>query len=263
MRYGTFRPLAAAGVVAVMWFGFGPEVSARGGASSAKSSTQASLDRQAVTPAAINDGSSAYWMVRDFENVLRAQQNRGADVLFLGDSITDGFKYGAGAPVWDLFFDPFGADDFAISGLTTSHVLWQVQTGEVAALAPRVVVLMIGTNNLSMGQTPGAVATGIAVIVSALQQQLPDTKVLILGIFPRGQSANDPYRAQVKQVNQQLAKLADGERVWFVDFGFGFLEDDGSISSTVMPDYLHPSLYGYQIYTVGVWGAVMELLMRP
>ena len=157
-------------------------------------------------------------------------------------------------------YAPLGSLDFGIGGFRTSQVLWQVETGQVALANPRVVVLMIGTNNLALGQSPQEVAAGIEKIVDELGAQLPKTKVLLLGILPRGASPADPARALIAQVNGLIADLDDGNRVTFLDIGASFLSRDGSIAPAVMPDAVHPSLWGYQIYTVDIWNTLTRLL---
>src|SRR5207248_8717875 len=217
-------------------------------------------DLLAVLPLPIEGRSVPYWDARDQENQLELLLGGRPNVLFLGDSITDGLASGAGQPVWDSSFAPLGSADFAIAGLTTSEVLWQVETGQVAVASPDVVVLMIGTNNLGLGQSPAATADGVTEILSGIQAQLPDVRVLVLGLLPRGQSPADPFRAQVAEVNRRLTILDDGNRVRFLDVGGAFLQPDGWISPDVMPDFLHPSEWGYRIYTAGVRDTLTGML---
>lgn len=214
-------------------------------------------DSLATVPLPIN--GSAYWNTREQQNEARLRLGH-APVLFLGDSITDGLAAGVGTPVWETFYAPLGMEDFAIAGLTTSQVLWQVRTGQVAALSPDVVVLMIGTNNLALGQSPAAVASGITEIVREIQAQSARTQVLLLGIFPRGRTPAEPLRQSIAQVNARIAALDDGDRVRYLDIGNNFLQPDGTISPLVMPDFLHPSEWGYLVYTASVWPPLVELL---
>ncbi|HEV3447865.1 MAG TPA: GDSL-type esterase/lipase family protein, partial [Gemmataceae bacterium] len=90
--------------------------------------------------------------------------------------------------------------------------------------------------------------------------QLPRSKILLLGILPRRQSPADPLRAGIAQVNASLARLADGKRIQYVDFGSAYLQADGSIASPLMPDYIHPSLLGYEIYAAAVWQPLLQML---
>jgi len=207
--------------------------------------------------------SNPVWSERNRENALRLLWGGHADVLFMGDSITDWLATGAGQPVWDAFLEPLGAEDLAIGGLTTSQVLWQVETGQVALASPDVVVLMIGSNNLGLlGQSPEAVAAGITRIVEEVGEELPDTRILLLGILPRGQTPDDPLRTQVAEVNRLIAGLDDGDRVRFLDIGGWFLQPDGRISPDVMPDFAHPSLKGYQLYADAIGPPLVGMLLQ-
>ncbi len=201
-----------------------------------------------------------YWVRRDIENQLALLTGERPNVLFLGDSITDFLHNASGKPIWDEKFVPLGALDFAVAGITTSEVLWQIETGQVAMAAPKVVVVLIGSNNLGGGQQPKDVAAGVEKIVRELGAQLPETKVLLLGVLPRGWRATDRFRPQIAELNRRIADLDDGGRVTYLDIGAGFLAPDGSISPDVMFDGAHPSLWGYQIYTSAVWDTLTGLL---
>jgi lysophospholipase L1-like esterase len=221
---------------------------------------QAAGSGPATAPGPLAGAGLPYWDGREAQNEARAQQGH-ANILFLGDSITDFLQNGAGQPVWDQSFAPLGAADFAVGGATTSQVLWQVQTGQVAALTPDVVVLLIGTNNLGvLGQTPAEVAAGVAAIVDQIELQLPRTRILLLGVLPRGQDPTDPLRTSAAQANQMIAQLGDGRRVRYLDIGPTFLQPDGTIAPVVMPDFLHPSLLGYGLFTAAIQPALAAAL---
>ncbi|PYK14350.1 MAG: hypothetical protein DME55_15350, partial [Verrucomicrobia bacterium] len=115
-------------------------------------------------------------------------------------------------------------------------------------LKPKAAVVMIGTNN-SNGEdnTPGQIADGVTAIVRKLRDRLPDTKILLLPIFPRGENFNN-QRGKILQVNQVLQKLADRRNVLWVDFGYKFVTPEGRIPRDIMPDYLHLSPAGYEIW---------------
>ena len=82
--------------------------------------------------------------------------------------------------------------------------------------------------------------------------------ILLLGIFPRGERFN-AMRGDILQVNQALARLED-EQVHFLDIGAAFVEDDGSISKTVMPDALHLSPEGYRRWADAIEPSIRQLL---
>ena len=128
---------------------------------------------------------------------------------------------------------------------------------------PKVVVLLIGSNNLGIAdQQPEEVAAGVEMIVDELGVQLPNTRVLLLGILPRGFVGTDPLRYKIAKVNSLIAGLHDGGRVTYRDIGMSFLSRDWSISPEVMPDGAHPSLLGYLLYSVAVLPTLTDLLKR-
>ena len=194
----------------------------------------------------------AGWIRRHEGFVAQAKQG-GIDILFMGDSITD-FWRNRGSNVWNKYYAPRHAANFGISGDRTQHVLWRLDNGELDGIKPRVVVLMIGTNNTGKERNsntirntvPEAIA-GVEAVVADIRARLPDSKILLLAIFPRG-TLDDPQRAQVALINTVIAKLDDGNMVKFLDIGAKFLDADGTLPKSVMPDLLHPNEYGYQIW---------------
>ena len=214
---------------------------------------QSATTNTAIIPAP----RDAAWIKRH-EGFVDQAKAGGIDLLFLGDSITD-FWRSRGSNVWNTCYGSRHAANFGISGDRTQHVLWRMDHGEVDGIKPKVVVLMIGTNNTGKerdGKTtrntaPEAVE-GVTAVVHELRAKLPGSKILLLAIFPRGDKTN-PMRDELRQINLQLALLADGKTVKFLDIGPHFLEADGNISKEVMPDLLHPSAKGYEI-----WAKSME-----
>ena len=198
------------------------------------------------------------WMSLHESFVARAKQGH-VDLLFLGDSITAGWQWDQGGlNVWKQYYAPRHAAEFGIGYDRTQNTLWRIEHGELDGIKPKVVVLLIGTNNAGneddgkpRNTTPEIVA-GVTTLVKELRARLPASKVLLLGIFPRGEK-NDPVRAQVQEVNSQLARLDDGKMVKFLDLGSRLLEADGTLSREIMPDLLHPNERGYRI-----WAQAME-----
>jgi lysophospholipase L1-like esterase len=209
----------------------------------------------AATAAPRPDG----WWFQRHESFVRRTARGPVDVLFLGDSITQGWE-GAGKAAWAERFEPLKAANFGIGGDQTQHVLWRITTGtELEGISPKVAVLMIGTNNLG-GHSEEQIAAGIEAIVKELRKRQPKTKVLLLGIFPRAEKATAPPRAKIKKINETIAKLDDGEHVKFLDIGEKFLEADGSLAKAIMPDFLHLSPKGYQIWADAIGPTLKELL---
>jgi lysophospholipase L1-like esterase len=197
------------------------------------------------------------WMELHHRFVERAKTGH-VDLLFLGDSITQGWNENE---VWKRFYAPRNAANFGIGGDRTQHVLWRIKNGELDGIKPKVAVLMIGTNNAG-SDTPAEIAQGITAIVRELRQRLPETRVLLLGVFPRSEKP-DSLRDRLKSVNEKIAKLDDGEHVRFLDIGKTFLEQDLTIPKAVMPDFLHLSRLGYRRWADAMEPALWSLLDEP
>ncbi len=183
-----------------------------------------------------------------------------ANIAFVGDSITEGWE-GNGKAVWDERFAPLSAIDLGVSGDETEHVAYRFQSGHYDGIHPKVAVLLIGTNNLgNVKHTPKETADGVRLVLNDMLTTWPKVKVLLLGVFPRGQSANDPFRAQIIELNGMIAKFADDRRVFFKDIGASLSEKDGSLSPEIMPDFLHLSPKGYQIWADAIAEDVKRLM---
>jgi len=189
------------------------------------------------------------------EGFLQEARRGGIECLLMGDSITDWWAR-AGADVYEETFAPLRCANFGIAGDRTQGVLWRMDHGELEGYSPKLMMLMIGTNNLSgrrsTPNTPEEIAMAIATIVAKFRTTFPEAKVLLLGVFPRGAEPGNEYREPIRQINELIAHLDDGEYVHFMDIGDGFLEPDGSISVDIMADGLHPTARGYQIWADAV-----------
>ena len=141
------------------------------------------------------------WMARHAENVATAKRG-GVDVLFLGDSITDGWHWDAGGRrIWEKTFAPRHAANFGIGYDRIQNVLWRVENGELDGISPKVVVLLIGTNNSGneddgkpRNTTPEIIA-GISNLVRRIEAHSPQSKIILFGIFPRGEKKRSGARA--------------------------------------------------------------------
>ena len=171
------------------------------------------------------------------------------DLLMIGDSITQGWEGKPGKDVWARHYGPRKAANLGIGGDQTQHVLWRLEHGEIDGIHPKAAVVMIGTNNLG-GHSNDEIVAGVTKIVGTLREKLPETKILLLGIFPR-QNARKPEDvaktlARISSINGRLALLADGKTIRYLDIGYAFIEPSGVITKEMMPDLLHLSSLGYQ-----------------
>jgi lysophospholipase L1-like esterase len=190
----------------------------------------------------------------------RAKENPGDyDIEFIGDSITQGWE-GAGKNVWQDFYGHRKVINFGVSGDRTQHVLWRFEQGQLDGIKAKVAVVMIGTNNSNnRDNTEAEILEGVTAIVQQIRARQPDTKIILLGIFPRGATFST-QRGKILQVNEALAKLDDGTNIFYLDIGPQLIENDGSISKAVMPDYLHPNAAGYLIWANATEPKLKQLL---
>lgn len=233
----------------------------------AGNSTAAAPVSPTVNTALVPVPRGGTWMARHqgFVNLAKAGD---IDLLFLGDSITDFWRDPSrGKSVWDQYYGSLKAANFGISADRTQHVLWRLQNGEGQGFKPKVIVLMIGTNNTGLegrGNTtvrntvPEATA-GVIAVVQELRKDFPDAKILLLGIFPRGDKG-DPQRQQVADINTALAGLNDDQHVFYYYFGDQFLGPDGNIPRDIMADKLHPTTKGYVIWAEAIKAPLAKLM---
>lgn len=247
----TFPALALAlllpGLAAAQTAPAAPAVPQTGGRAGAPSGPPA----PATVPAPRDDGRH-----RTFLEIARGAQ---IDLLFVGDSITDSWRH-VGQPVWDQHFAPLRAANFGISGDTTQGVLWRMQNGELDGFKARLIVLMLGTNNIPRGNSNEEIAEGLRLIVQEFRTRQPQARVLVLGIFPRSADPAHQHRSAIKDINSRIAKFADDRNVFFMDIGDRFLAADGTLPTDIMPDGLHPNLRGYRIWADAISARVRELV---
>lgn len=192
----------------------------------------------------------AAWLKRHEAFVAEAKRG-GAELLFLGDSLMDAWR--GRKALWAERFAPLKAANFGMMGDRTEHLLWRVRHGALEG-RPKAVVLLIGTNDLGLaGRSVDETAAGIEAIV----HELRPARVLLLGLFPRGERPDDPLRAAIKETNERLAKISG---VRFLDLGSLFLRPDGTISPEIMPDFLHLSDSGYRLWADALREPLAELL---
>lgn len=181
------------------------------------------------------------------------------DMLLIGDSITHGWE-NEGKEVWKKYYEKRNAVNLGIGGDQTQHVLWRLENGNIDGISPKLAMLMIGTNNANAKNSPEDIVAGVKAIVDKLRDKLPQTKVLVLGIFPRGADDQDPLRQTNMKANEGIAKLADDKMVFYLDIGDKILDSDGKLPKEIMPDLLHLSPKGYTIWAEAVEPTVVELM---
>lgn len=218
---------------------------------------QKKATNSATEPA--NRLNAKWWKTRHQQKVIAAQ-NTECDLLFIGDSITHSWE-GHGKQIWKKYYASRKPFNIGFSGDRTQHVLWRFDNGELADFQPKVAVIMIGTNNTGHSmQKAEETAEGIQAIISRLHAHTPKTKVLLLAIFPRGAKADDPKRKLNDQINAIIKTYDNGKTVHYLDIAPAFLDDDGTLPKSVMPDRLHPHAAGYQLWADAMEPKLKELL---
>jgi lysophospholipase L1-like esterase len=210
------------------------------------------------------------WRVYDWtkrhEAAVSLMKERQPEIVLIGDSITHfwgGDPVGGrrtGAEVWDRFFSGRRVVNLGYGWDRTENVLWRLTHGEFDNVTPRVVVVMIGTNNVTLN-TPEEIGLGITAICHEIHRRSPSSRILLLGIFPRGERP-DANRRTIDEINRRIAELDGHDGITYLDLGRHFLADDGSISKDVMYDFLHPSAKGYEIWADAMGPTLERLLAR-
>ena len=180
------------------------------------------------------------------------------DLVFIGDSITQAWE-NPGRKVWAKFYGKRNAVNLGISGDRTQHVIWRLDNGNLYNIQPKAAVIMIGTNN-SGSNTSQEIADGLKIIVKQIRTKSPKTKILLLGVFPRGTNKADKKRQVNEGANAIFSKLDDGKHVHYLDIGPKFLEKDGTLTREIMPDLLHLSEKGYSIWAESIESELAKLL---
>ncbi|MBN8526332.1 MAG: GDSL family lipase [Planctomycetes bacterium] len=190
--------------------------------------------------------------IRTFEGQLKQAKAGGIGVVFLGDSITNGWS-AAGKAQWDARFAPLKAANFGIGGDSTRQVLWRIEHGLLDGITPKVIVVAIGTNNLYGDYNAGTeaeIAAGIKACVDAARAKVPTAKILIVGMLPR---QNAYFCDRIATVNAITAKLDDGAAVRYVDPGAAFLEAPGKVKADLYrEDQVHLVTAGYAVLVEAV-----------
>jgi lysophospholipase L1-like esterase len=182
------------------------------------------------------------------ERINHAVNNTPYSVLFLGDSLTEGWD-----PVlWERSLASRGVLNAGISGDFTDHILWRLEHGNLGGPPPKAVILLIGTNDLAAHRSQELTADGIRANLALLRERLPEAQILLLGLLPREQFPDAPLRRAVAQVNRLIRDCADGEHIVYAEIGDALLESDGRLSVAVSPDWLHFSERGYALLTASL-----------
>lgn len=231
----------------------------------------AAVATSSLTVAPMDRLSEPWWADRHKAIVSSLPQHADAELLLLGDSITQNYEKASPPnenfqPIWQQYYAPRKALNLGFSGDTTANVLWRLDHGEVSGLNPKVVVLLIGTNDTARGRTVEQTEAGIDAVIVALEYHLPKTKILLMGILPTGLKS----MSADLDINSYLAvRYAGGHdpQVSFQDIGVIFYEG-GALADGFFYDpflktpapALHPNTLGQRRMASAIEGPLARLM---
>jgi len=188
--------------------------------------------------------------LKRFNEMNKRLAKGNVDLLFIGDSITAGWLT-QGKDTWKKYYAHRNAVNLGRSGERTQHLLWQLDNLNVDHIQPKLAVVLIGTNNVTRN-TPEEAIDGVTRVVQRLRQRLPETTILLLGVFPRGPNNDAPDRKAVEQINQAISQLHDGKSVIYKDLRDLFLNPDGTPTKLLRSDTVHITPAGYEAWAEAI-----------
>ena len=200
-----------------------------------------------------------WWLQRHQQKLAeRETLKKNLELMFLGDSITHAWEV-EGSEHWQQHFAHRKAFNLGFAGDRTEHLLWRIQNGEINNLSPKWVVLLIGTNNAGhRHDSPQEIAAGIKAILVELKQRLPNSKILLMAIFPRSRNTAKPMRKRVDSANMLMKAYSDEKQVLWLDINHHFLTDEGILLESIMPDLLHPNAAQYDVWANSILAFIQQ-----
>ncbi|MFZ9010687.1 MAG: GDSL-type esterase/lipase family protein [Anaerohalosphaeraceae bacterium] len=213
--------------------------------------------------------TDAWWLSRQAH--IKKQIGQGnSDLLFIGDSITQGWE--TVPDIWEASFGQWNPVNAGVNSDQTQHVLWRLENSGLENINPKAAVVMIGTNNSDGRTNPTEIAMGIEAVVCSLHDKLPETKILLLAIFPRGSveqridpdinhnATPNPQWIKDDLANSMVALMDDHKKIYYLNINDVFLEDDGTLTHRTMPDLLHLSPEAYQAWADAIMPTLLEIM---
>ena len=182
-----------------------------------------------------------------FKDYVALKKGHRADIVFIGDSITEQWRWGAGAAVWNKHFEA-RAFDFGLGADRTQHTLWRLANMDVSFVHPKVAVIMIGTNNVE--DTPEDISAGVKAVMAATTKKFAGVKIILVSVLPNARAAD-----KMAATNVLLAPLADGRHVYFLNLAARFTPEGDSWKG-LGRDKLHLTNEGYEM-----WAADLEMML--
>lgn len=190
-----------------------------------------------------------WWLKRHDEKIgERCKLNNQVDLLLLGDSIVHAWEL-EGEPAWHKYFAHSSVLNLGFAGDRTEHLLWRIQQSKLDTLNAKNIVLLVGTNNAGhRHDTPQEIALGIESILDSIQALMPASRIILTAIFPRSRNPKKRMRKLVDATNNIIQSYANNKSIIWFDINERFLDDDGILDESKMPDLLHPNEQQYHVW---------------
>ena len=218
-------------------------------------------NNSALIPTPRDDG---WWQSRH-QQILKQNIEKNPELILIGNSILNLLDDSSRHEVWEKYLDKYRTVNMGFSGDRTENVIWRLENGELDGINPKVTLLLIGTNNtdgnhyLEITQ-PKELAAATWKIISIIREKLPDTKILLLGIFPYGYKPN--YRNNIILATNKITSKfpARDSHINYCDIGNIFLDANGKVEKSLLPDFLHPNTEGHMLMFETLEDDIEELL---
>jgi lysophospholipase L1-like esterase len=219
------------------------------------------IDIKALTYQPCPNSEKEGWLERHEKKIQQAQDTeQHIQIAFLGDSITQAWE-DRGKREWTKYYAPYGAINLGFGGDRTEHLLWRILNGALDNLSPKLIVLLIGTNNTGHRMdNADDTASSIACIIDQVHTRLPEAKILLHAILPAGELADDPVRLRNNEINALIKPLSSYSYISWCDLSHLFTDDRGTIPESVMKDFLHPNVLQYKHWGEALATEIEKLL---
>ena len=203
------------------------------------------------------DGTRPEKSMKKHVETMSIEDKNKTQLIFIGDSITAAWRYENNIGAFNKHFGQYNPQNFAIGADTTHGVLRRIKEGNLDGFSPEVVVILIGVNNIAWGpqHTVEQTADGVLKVVQTVHQRMPEAKILLVGLLPRGdEERTGSFRWQKGiEVNAILEHHIDNKQLYYLNIGEHLLEEDGTVKDGVFRDGVHLSSSG-----LNVWAEILK-----
>jgi len=197
------------------------------------------------------------WMER-VESHQRDIDEVDPDILFIGDSLTEGFL-GQGLPHWKRLKSCGKIVNLGIGGDKVENILWRIQHYRIGQ--PRLILLLAGTNNINRNSAD-EIIEGLRACIRSLQKKAPESTIILQHLLPRQAEASDPLYLKVLQINKKIPALAHQTGVRQATFHSLFLSENGEghlHPDRMKADHVHLEEAGYRVWTDALLNFLKDL----